>query len=718
MMAATLAFIAGAGMAAAVSSAPRSAEVGPAAPPRVVTTLTFASGTLALGEQLAGHVEVVVSPPDLPRDAHLVFVLDQSASMGGDKITALKQSMNDFIDFLERSDWGDSKIGIVAFNTGATITCPLTDSVAQLRACVARLAASLGTSIDAGIRQGLRALQAGRLPQPPAIPEEMMVLTDGANNGGCAPVLQRAQEAKADSVRMTAVCLGVDCDAACLRQVATSPRYFYQVDATAAMTQVFMRVAKSILRWPMATMLRVRVDLPPHLALVPGSMARPGSAMGNALSWDVDELVDGSFQADFLVVGVATGAAAAHASASMLLTDIGQRTFHAASQPVVIDSVPPCDCPPALSVFEPQQVRSAAPPTVLNGDDGCVPTTLLEPVGWRQYTLCDRQPTVATFTVSGSGTIAIYQPRYVPDSPCSFAVGAGPTGRPLTVTISPGPFELAVFGAEDPRDPARTLTMTLPCSPVLPTPTATQPGPTSTDSPTATPTPPDTPTPRRPQPLYLPLTLAEACGLPRALDVVFVLDTSNSMLESIPGGGTKLAAAQQAVRSALGTLNLAQGRAALVAFHHAPTIAAPLTQDRGKLLAALDQLTTADGTAIDRALVAADGLLRLTSGDEPRPPVDGNRNRIVILLTDGRGDPDSEPAVLAAAARLRQLADVFAVGLGSEVDARLLRQVAGELPGRPGRYLAAVTRSGLAATFSDLTWHLACTPRWLADPWR
>lgn len=209
-------------------------------------------------------------------------------------------------------------------------------------------------------------------------------------------------------------------------------------------------------------------------------------------------------------------------------------------------------------------------------------------------------------------------------------------------------------------------------------PTATATGSaTNTPSPSPTRTPTWTPSPRPTatrvlQSVLLPLLLREACTpRQRRMDVVLVLDTSQSMLDPAAAGRTKLAMARAAVEVFLDQLQLDSGdQAALVTFDAEARVLQGLTADRTAFDRALGAIVTDHETCLVCAVDVADQEL---AGPHHRV---GN-TPVLVLLTDGLSSPRpaSEAVDRAASAKDRGVV-VFTVGIGQTVDEAALNAIA------------------------------------------
>lgn len=259
--------------------------------------------------------------------------------------------------------------------------------------------------------------------------------------------------------------------------------------------------------------------------------------------------------------------------------------------------------------------------------------------------------------------------------------------------------EVVPCAAPSPTAPPSATPTPSPAASDTPRPTATETPPPPSATATASPAPSASPT-GKPGLAYLPLLLNRYCSpSEKPNDVVLAIDASSSMLDPM-GGATKLAAAQAAARRFVDLMRLEPGgdRAAVLAFNEAATLRAPLTDDRAALAAAIEGLSTALGTRIDRAIDRAEEALAA-------PPARAESQKVLILLTDGRPDGGSAQAALDAAARLRAGgAQVFVIGFGDAVDADYLRALAG----RPERYLPAPDAAALRAIYESLAAELPC----------
>ncbi len=198
---------------------------------------------------------------------------------------------------------------------------------------------------------------------------------------------------------------------------------------------------------------------------------------------------------------------------------------------------------------------------------------------------------------------------------------------------------------------------------------------------------------------YLPFGAARACfrsGV--GLDVVLVLDASQSMDEPAGDGRTKLAAARGAAGTFVDRLQLGRDRVAVVAFHDSARRAAGLTSRRDLLQAALDGLATSPGTRIDRGLAEARMALAEGGRRGARP--------VVILLTDGLQAAEAPPgAVQDEANRLKALgALIYTIGLGETIDRALLASVAT----RPEDYFESPSAGDLDRIYRQIVERLAC----------
>jgi len=252
-----------------------------------------------------------------------------------------------------------------------------------------------------------------------------------------------------------------------------------------------------------------------------------------------------------------------------------------------------------------------------------------------------------------------------------------------------------VFEDAVPTDPpSATATRTA-------TPTAT---PTASATPTATPT--ITPSPRPtvpPEPIFIPIALKEKPCVPtdRHADVVLVIDTSSSMV------GEKIAAAKAAARGFVDLLKLPGDQAGVVGFNRQATLASGLTSSAAAAKAAIDGLATEPGTRIDVGLEAAVAEL-----GGPRRRADNTPT--IVLLTDGQQDAEPDrPIAIAAAARAAGKV-IFAVGLGSDVDAVFLERLAGVR----GRTFLAPGPGDLGRIYAQIAGQVPCPPEvyWGARP--
>ncbi len=227
------------------------------------------------------------------------------------------------------------------------------------------------------------------------------------------------------------------------------------------------------------------------------------------------------------------------------------------------------------------------------------------------------------------------------------------------------------------------------------TPTASaRPSGTPTPSPTASPTPTATASPTaEPRALYLPLLLRERCPKIEAarLEIVLVIDASTSMRGMTRGGRSKLRAALDAASLPISMVG-GRSRLALVSFNDEARVLSPLSAEREQLSTALETILSQPGSRLDAGIREA---VRVLSSALP-----GSEQRIVAL-TDGLPSPSTPEDVRAAAREARSNGiRIDTIGLGPDVDAELLQDLAGD----PARYHDAPDGEDLMAIFADMNW--------------
>jgi Mg-chelatase subunit ChlD len=153
--------------------------------------------------------------PPKARPADVALVIDTSSSMTGAKLAAAKAAATSFVNLLALPF---DRATVVGFNRDARLAALLTGDRSTLRAAIDGLSITPGTVIDGGLRTATAELF-GRRRRAEALPV-IVLLTDGRNNAGPAPVLGAAAAARAAGARIYTIALGADADPELMRQVA------------------------------------------------------------------------------------------------------------------------------------------------------------------------------------------------------------------------------------------------------------------------------------------------------------------------------------------------------------------------------------------------------------------------------------------------------------------------------------------------------------------
>ncbi len=274
----------------------RPAHAGPlrqapgASPCSVAADKVASPSVIGLGEVASVNFTMRFTCPDAGK-IHLVMVLDASGSMAGDPTRKMKFAMTTLVDRFDLLSHPEVQVGVVEFTGSARTLCQLTNSPTQAKGCISRIGANGSSCIDCGIREGLRVILNGRRRTPgpaPDFAEVMLVVSDGANDTACPPVLTAARQAKAQGILMITVCVSSACDAQCMREAASSARYVYAIDSADALLIVVDRLIAQF-AGPSIVFQHITLvdDLAANMPLVPGSaVPAPSQVMGNQVSWD------------------------------------------------------------------------------------------------------------------------------------------------------------------------------------------------------------------------------------------------------------------------------------------------------------------------------------------------------------------------------------------------------------------------------------------------
>ena len=254
----------------------------------VSTSRRVSRPSLAIGETIdVTTTASFVCPDDMFSPLHTVIVLDASGSMAGAALDDAKSGILALVDTLGLGSDGGSKVGLVAFDDAIRASCPLTTERTLIEACLDRVEARGGSAIDLSLAEAHRLLLEGRRDVEDAdnVREVIILLSEGASTGGCEPDLLEAQRIKSQGVLVTTVAIGSSSDSTCLRQIASSPRYFFETVESSALIGAIEAIRESI-----ASVIK-RVELTDHLTeamrYVPGSASPEATVdpISGALSW-------------------------------------------------------------------------------------------------------------------------------------------------------------------------------------------------------------------------------------------------------------------------------------------------------------------------------------------------------------------------------------------------------------------------------------------------
>ncbi len=320
-------------------------------PCRPVADKSATPRRLPLGDPVTVRLDFGAECPSEDGLVDVVLVLDVSGSMDGQPIVDAREAALVFLDILRP---GPARVGLVTFDHVIVSRQPLTDDYSPLRADLAAMRARGGTDIAAGIRAAAELVLARRPGATPVI----IVMTDGFNNDGPAPMLAAALDAKAQGGNVMTICFGEqgDCDPS-LSDVASLPSLHFTAASSSDLTERFAELGLLLRGLGLASTRFVDV-LPPHMRYLPGSAVPPPAeirpatpSQGQTLVWDFADPPPGGVSARYQAEPLLLGPQATNATARATFVDDLSREG-AADFPVPIVETyipdPQGPCHPAL----------------------------------------------------------------------------------------------------------------------------------------------------------------------------------------------------------------------------------------------------------------------------------------------------------------------------------------------------------------------------------
>jgi Mg-chelatase subunit ChlD len=131
--------------------------------------------------------------------------------------------------------------------------------------------------------------------------------------------------------------------------------------------------------------------------------------------------------------------------------------------------------------------------------------------------------------------------------------------------------------------------------------------------------------------------------------------------------GQRLDDAKHAATTFIELLDMQQNQAALVTFAHDAQLDAPLTHDGAALAAAINALTSSNGSNIAKGIqVALDELIGERHNPQAAP--------VLILLSDGRANDEDAVRAVAQDAKAHGI-QLIAIGFGNKANRALLEEI-------------------------------------------
>ncbi len=160
----------------------------------------------------------------------VMLVIDRSGSMGGQPLADAKEASKTFVDMLSLPP---DQVGLVSFESWATLDQELTTSQVSITQAIDNLAAGGGTNIGAAIDLATQELTGTR--HIPSNAQVMILLSDGYG-GDPIPAAERAKSA---GIRVIVIGLGTGVNESLLQGIATSPSDYYHAPTSADLADIF-----------------------------------------------------------------------------------------------------------------------------------------------------------------------------------------------------------------------------------------------------------------------------------------------------------------------------------------------------------------------------------------------------------------------------------------------------------------------------------------------
>jgi len=283
-----IAFAAFIALVAMAASTPRSALGAPnaqdAAPCSVTGRKVAVPARVRLGETVQIRLTLSADCPESEfRASDIMLAVDTSRSMASaGKLAAAKAAAAGFVD---ETDLGLQRVGLVTFWGSARVTVGLTDDGARLRSAIDSLGIASGTNLSAAIETAQSELDANGRPDAQHV---IILLTDGDPNqpitSPTTSALRSANAAKLAGTTIYSIGVGSDVTDDLLKQLASSEDHYFFAPSGDDLARIYDSIALVVSGGSLRG-LTLEDVLSPDVTLVAGSELPAAAVSGKTLTW-------------------------------------------------------------------------------------------------------------------------------------------------------------------------------------------------------------------------------------------------------------------------------------------------------------------------------------------------------------------------------------------------------------------------------------------------